>query len=154
MRPQPKEEEVRFILDAIADYLSVEARAQAAGRRPAALHPRGTAGRPARHLRCLRRLSHMHSPAGRPPAAAACLQRLSHMRLPAAGLPAASGWGAAQVRRTDVLAAWSGIRPLATDPNARDTASASRDHVATVDPDGMLTITGAGAAQSPCPAPR
>ena len=47
-----------------------------------------------------------------------------------------------QVRRTDVLAAWSGIRPLATDPNAHDTASASRDHVATVDPDGMLTITG------------
>ena len=24
MRPQPKEEEVRFILDAISDYLSVE----------------------------------------------------------------------------------------------------------------------------------
>ena len=47
-----------------------------------------------------------------------------------------------QVRRSDVLAAWSGIRPLATDPNAHDTASASRDHVATVDPDGMLTITG------------
>ena len=41
-----------------------------------------------------------------------------------------------------MLAAWSGIRPLATDPNAHDTASASRDHVATVDPDGMLTITG------------
>lgn len=50
---------------------------------------------------------------------------------------------ALQVRRTDVLSAWSGIRPLATDPNAHDTASASRDHVATVDPDGMLTITGA-----------
>ena len=47
-----------------------------------------------------------------------------------------------QVRRSDVLSTWSGIRPLATDPNAHDTASASRDHVATVDPDGLLTITG------------
>ena len=70
MRPRPKEEEVRFILEAISDYLTVE------------------------------------------------------------------------VRRSDVLSTWSGIRPLATDPNAHDTASASRDHVATVDPDGLLTITG------------
>ncbi len=48
----------------------------------------------------------------------------------------------AQVRRSDVLSAWSGLRPLAVDPNAKDTASASRDHVVTRDPDGMLTVTG------------
>ena len=34
-----------------------------------------------------------------------------------------------KVRRKDVLSAWAGIRPLAVDPNASDTASASRDHV-------------------------
>ena len=28
-----------------------------------------------------------------------------------------------QVRRSDVMSAWSGIRPLAVDPNAKDTAS-------------------------------
>lgn len=47
-----------------------------------------------------------------------------------------------RVRRSDVQSAWSGIRPLAIDPNAKDTASASRDHVVTVDPDGMITVTG------------
>jgi glycerol-3-phosphate dehydrogenase len=70
MRPQPTEEEIQFILDAIADYLVVK------------------------------------------------------------------------VRRSDVQSAWSGIRPLALDPNATDTASASRDHVVTVDPDGLITVTG------------
>ena len=52
----------------------------------------------------------------------------------------------AQVRRSDVLSAWSGLRPLALDPNAQDTASASRDHVVTRDPDGMITVTGAACA--------
>lgn len=47
-----------------------------------------------------------------------------------------------QVRRSDVKSAWSGIRPLASDPNASDTASASRDHVVTMDEDGMITVTG------------
>jgi len=48
----------------------------------------------------------------------------------------------AQVRRSDVMSAWSGIRPLATDPHASDTASASRDHVLSMDTDGMITIAG------------
>ena len=34
-----------------------------------------------------------------------------------------------KVRRSDVLSAWSGIRPLAVDPNASSSAQASRDHV-------------------------
>ena len=59
--------------------------------------------------------------------------RLKH---PHAALPV-------QVRRSDVLSAWSGLRPLALDSNAKDTASASRDHVVTRDPDGMITVTGA-----------
>ena len=69
-RPQPTEEEIQFILDAIAEYLTVE------------------------------------------------------------------------VRRSDVQSAWSGLRPLAIDPNAKDTASASRDHIVTQDPDGLITVTG------------
>lgn len=47
-----------------------------------------------------------------------------------------------EVRRSDVQSAWSGLRPLAMDPNASDTASASRDHIVTQDPDGLITVTG------------
>jgi glycerol-3-phosphate dehydrogenase len=47
-----------------------------------------------------------------------------------------------QVRRSDVLSAWSGIRPLASDPNADDTASISRDHIITTDPSGLVTVSG------------
>ena len=36
-----------------------------------------------------------------------------------------------KVRREDVLSAWSGIRPLAVDPHAKDTSTVSRDHVRT-----------------------
>ena len=53
--------------------------------------------------------------------------------------------GTAQVRRSDVQSAWSGLRPLAVDPRAKDTASASRDHVVVTDPDGLITVTGARA---------
>ena len=72
MRPQPSEQEIQFILDSIAEYLTVK------------------------------------------------------------------------VRRSDVKSAWSGIRPLAVDPNhsAQDTAGALRDHVVTMDPDGLITVTG------------
>ncbi len=41
-----------------------------------------------------------------------------------------------------MLSAWSGIRPLALDPNAKDTASASRDHIVTTDDDGLITVCG------------
>jgi len=47
-----------------------------------------------------------------------------------------------KVHREDVDAAWSGIRPLAIDPNAKDTANTSRDHVVESTCDGMVTITG------------
>src|SRR5690606_37026043 len=47
-----------------------------------------------------------------------------------------------KVRRDDVLAVWSGIRPLVTDPNASNTESILRDHFIDVSPSGLLTITG------------
>ncbi|CAL5322304.1 unnamed protein product [Camellia sinensis] len=47
-----------------------------------------------------------------------------------------------KVRRVDVLSAWSGIRPLATDPRAKNTESISRDHVVCEDYPGLVTITG------------
>ncbi|ERM95211.1 hypothetical protein AMTR_s00009p00266730 [Amborella trichopoda] len=47
-----------------------------------------------------------------------------------------------KVRHSDVLSAWSGIRPLATDPSAKDTASIRRDHIICVDCPGLITITG------------
>ena len=46
------------------------------------------------------------------------------------------------VRREDVQSVWSGIRPLAADPNAANTADAVRDHLVTCEGDGMVTVTG------------
>lgn len=47
------------------------------------------------------------------------------------------------VRRSDVQSAWSGVRPLAADPEAEDTASTSRDHVVAVDSrSGLVTVAG------------
>jgi len=46
------------------------------------------------------------------------------------------------VERGDVLAAWSGLRPLVSDPKAADTARLSRDHVVHVADSGLVTIAG------------
>ncbi|KAK5988713.1 Protein TISP38 [Cladobotryum mycophilum] len=46
------------------------------------------------------------------------------------------------VRRGDVLAAWSGIRPLVKDPKARNTESLVRNHLIDVSPSGLLTCAG------------
>ncbi|XP_048873270.1 LOW QUALITY PROTEIN: glycerol-3-phosphate dehydrogenase, mitochondrial-like [Brienomyrus brachyistius] len=47
-----------------------------------------------------------------------------------------------EVRRGDVLAAWSGIRPLVTDPNSKDTQSICRNHVVNISDSGLVTIAG------------
>ncbi|XP_039819076.1 glycerol-3-phosphate dehydrogenase SDP6, mitochondrial isoform X3 [Panicum virgatum] len=57
-------------------------------------------------------------------------------------LDAISDYLNVQVRRSDVLSAWSGIRPLAMDPSAKNTESISRDHVVFEDYPGLITITG------------
>ena len=44
--------------------------------------------------------------------------------------------------RDDVLASWSGIRPLVKDPNAKNTESLVRSHLVTVSPAGLLTCAG------------
>ena len=44
--------------------------------------------------------------------------------------------------RRDVLAAWTGIRPLVSDPRNQDTAKLARDHVVIVSPSNLVTITG------------
>ena len=46
------------------------------------------------------------------------------------------------VSRDDVLASWSGLRPLVSDPKASDTAKLSRDHVINHSPSGLITIAG------------
>ncbi|CAN5907980.1 FAD-dependent oxidoreductase [soil metagenome] len=46
------------------------------------------------------------------------------------------------VSRSDVKAAWSGLRPLVSDPAAADTAKLSRDHVINVSASKLLTIAG------------
>ncbi|KAF3925338.1 hypothetical protein ABW20_dc0109162 [Dactylellina cionopaga] len=46
------------------------------------------------------------------------------------------------VRRGDVLAAWSGIRPLVRDPKAKNTESLVRNHLIDVSASGLLTIAG------------
>ncbi|KAL8497853.1 hypothetical protein ACS0TY_021267 [Phlomoides rotata] len=57
-------------------------------------------------------------------------------------LDAISDYLNVKVRRTDVLSAWSGIRPLALDPRAKSTESTSRDHIVCEDFPGLVTITG------------
>lgn len=47
-----------------------------------------------------------------------------------------------QVRRGDVLAAWSGIRPLVVNPNKKDTQSIARNHIIHVSDSGLVTIGG------------
>ena len=46
------------------------------------------------------------------------------------------------VRRGDVLAAWSGIRPLVRDPNSKNTESLVRNHLITTSESGLMTIAG------------
>lgn len=47
-----------------------------------------------------------------------------------------------KVRRSDVLAAWSGIRPLVRDPHAKNTQSLVRNHMINVSENKLLTIAG------------
>lgn len=46
------------------------------------------------------------------------------------------------IRRGDVLAAWSGIRPLVKDPDAKNTESLVRNHLINVSDSGLITIAG------------
>lgn len=47
-----------------------------------------------------------------------------------------------KVTRKDVLAAWSGIRPLVRNPAAKDTQSLVRNHLIYVSESGLLTVAG------------
>jgi glycerol-3-phosphate dehydrogenase len=47
-----------------------------------------------------------------------------------------------QVERTDIRAAWAGLRPLVIDPSAHDTARLARDHQLSVSPAGLISIVG------------
>lgn len=50
--------------------------------------------------------------------------------------------GKIDVRREDVLAAWSGIRPLVHDLAAKNTESLVRNHLITVSESGLVTVAG------------
>uniref|UniRef100_A0A0B7B8B2 glycerol-3-phosphate dehydrogenase n=3 Tax=Arion vulgaris TaxID=1028688 RepID=A0A0B7B8B2_9EUPU len=47
-----------------------------------------------------------------------------------------------EVRRGDVLSAWSGIRPLVSDPNKSNTQSIARNHVIEISKNKLITIAG------------
>ncbi|KAI5062327.1 hypothetical protein GOP47_0022866 [Adiantum capillus-veneris] len=57
-------------------------------------------------------------------------------------LDAISDYLCVKVRRTDVHSAWSGIRPLASDPSLTNTANISREHILCEGPEGLVTIAG------------
>ncbi|KAI9039536.1 glycerol-3-phosphate dehydrogenase GUT2 [Aspergillus affinis] len=46
------------------------------------------------------------------------------------------------VERSDVLAAWSGIRPLVRDPKVKSSQALVRNHLISVSPSGLLTCAG------------
>ncbi|KAK5996800.1 Protein TISP38 [Cladobotryum mycophilum] len=48
----------------------------------------------------------------------------------------------ATLTRSNILATWSGIRPLVRDPHAKNTESLVRSHLVTVSPSGLLTCAG------------
>lgn len=48
----------------------------------------------------------------------------------------------AKLGQSDILATWSGIRPLVRDPKAKNTESLVRSHLVTVSPSGLLTCAG------------
>lgn len=50
--------------------------------------------------------------------------------------------GAPKLVRKDVLAVWTGIRPLVKDPSAGNTESICRRHSITLESNGLLTVTG------------
>ena len=47
-----------------------------------------------------------------------------------------------KVKKSDIKAVWSGLRPLVSDPKAADTAKLARDHVIEDSASGLLTIAG------------
>ncbi|KAH8197374.1 hypothetical protein TruAng_008467 [Truncatella angustata] len=47
-----------------------------------------------------------------------------------------------KIRRGDVLAAWSGLRPLVKDPKAKNTESLVRNHLIDVSDSGLITCAG------------
>lgn len=46
------------------------------------------------------------------------------------------------VRTGDVLAAWSGIRPLVSDPKSKKTEALARNHVIDISDSNLVTIAG------------
>lgn len=46
------------------------------------------------------------------------------------------------VKKKEILASWSGLRPLVSDPRAADTARLSRDHIIQISDSGLITVTG------------
>ena len=47
-----------------------------------------------------------------------------------------------QVRKEDILAAWTGIRPLVRNPSAANTEALVRNHMIDISESGLLTIAG------------
>lgn len=47
-----------------------------------------------------------------------------------------------KVKKSDILAVWTGLRPLVSDPRAVDTARLSRDHIIQISDSGLITIAG------------
>lgn len=128
LQPQPSEPEIQFILDAIAEYLTVAVRRLNTA--ALLLHDWHTKLMMLVSFPCFSR--RIHAAVMSWICAAAATQLVTE---PFVNPPC-------QVRRADVTSAWSGIRPLAIDPKAKDTASALRDHIVVKDDDGLITITG------------
>jgi len=48
----------------------------------------------------------------------------------------------ASISADDVIATWAGVRPLVSQEAAENESSVSREHIITVEPDGLITIAG------------
>ena len=55
-----------------------------------------------------------------------------------------------RVRRADVLSAWQGFRPLASDPHAPPDAPISRDHIISINQESGITFITGGKQKKCC----
>lgn len=158
--PRAKEQDVQFILSAIEDYLDVEVRPRSlaivAGVHGAGLPVPTSTACPRSHPVLSRTIRKLFT------ACFCCTLVIVSKRTIAADLyycaihpgvrthactsthsvASETAPNAVQVRREDVQSVWCGIRPLAKDPSATDTADAVRDHLVIADDNGMVTVTG------------
>lgn len=122
--PIPGEDDINFILREVRNYLSPDVEGKSA-RRCLWVRPQSPGSR----------MPH-------PPVLSKLPQTSVYVQQQVVSYLGRCVFVSSAVRRGDVLAAWSGIRPLVTDPSSKDTQSICRNHIVSISDSGLVTIAG------------